>query len=500
MPAVRAALRSLPFERVLAACIALTIFAFVCGSSSVPEVDRFGNKARWAMLLVLLVVAAGAAWRDAPRRVPRPAAAAGWLLVLAVVSIAWSVDPRLTFERAGAFALVVVAAALAAAACARHAERALAGVLGGAVLVAFGGLVLLAVDRHWALKRGSTGVPTHFRGLGVDVNTASLLYGVVLPIAVFAFLRARSTPQRVAAAAAFLLLDGSIVGSGSRAPLVGGFAAALLVAALAPTRRLVTAGALAVLLGLSIGLGTIPKPLSTNLPPKKPAFVQPTPKPGYANAEVVFPLEDDVGRSLPGQGSRRGSARSPARAAASPRGRARCTRPRCVRWPGTASARRGTSSSTATPTSSGACPRTRTSALLLELGVVGLISFVAVFVLWLVTGWRAWRVATADRRLVLAASGAALASGLVMAFVQSYFYSAGNVATLSFWLCGFLLVGVARAYGCSSSTSTTGPGSRRPRTCSRSCARSSPRSSTSPSSPASSRSRTPARDARRSTA
>jgi hypothetical protein len=306
LPAVRAALRSLPFERALSACIALTIFAFVCGSGSVPEVDRFGNKARWAMLLVLLVVAAGAAWREAPRRVPRPMVAAGWLLVLAVVSVAWSVDPRVTFERAGAFVLVVVAAALAAAACARRAERALFGVLGGAVLVAFAGLVLLAVDRHWALKRGSTGVPTRFRGLGVDANTASLLYGVVLPIAVFAFLRARGTAQRVAAVAAFLLLDGSIAGSGSRAPLIGGFVAALLVALLAPARRLVTAGALAVLLGLSVGLGTIPKPLATNVAPKKAAFVQPTPKPGYANAEVVFPLEDDIGRSLPGLGEQEG--------------------------------------------------------------------------------------------------------------------------------------------------------------------------------------------------
>jgi len=44
---------------------------------------------------------------------------------------------------------------------------------------------------------------------------------------------------------------------------------------------------------------------------------------------------------------------------------------------------------------------------------------------------------------VLLGAGAAFVSGLVMAFVQSYVYSAGNVATLSLWLCGFLLVAVA---------------------------------------------------------
>lgn len=443
MPAVRAALRSLPFERALSACIALTIFAFVCGSGSVPEVDRFGNKARWAMLLVLLVVAAGAAWREAPRRVPRPMAAAGWLLVLAVVSVAWSVDPRVTFERAGAFILVVAAAALVAAACARHAERALLGVLGGAVLVAFGGLVLLAVDRHWALKRGSTGVPTRFRGLGVDANTASLLYGVVLPVAVFAVMRARNSAQRVAAVAAFLLLDGSIVASGSRAPLVGGFAAALLVAALQPARRLTTAAALAAVLALSVGLGTIAKPLSTNPPPKKPAFVQPAAKQGYENAEVVFPLEDDVGRSLPGQGEqeqKRSLTGSSGRLAAWKGALHEATlRPVAGHGFGT----EATVFDDRYANFAGGVPESSYIGLLLELGIVGLLSFVAVFALWLVAGARAWIAASPERRLLIAGSGAALVSGLVMAFVQSYFYSAGNVATLSFWLCGFLLVAVS---------------------------------------------------------
>lgn len=442
---MRPAFRSPPFERALAACVALTIFAFVCGSSSVPEVDRFGNKARWAMLVVLLVVAAGAAWRAAPRRLPAGAVSAAWLSALALASTAWSVDPRLTFERAVAFVLVLLAAALVALACARRPERALGGVLWGAVLVAVAGLVLLAVDRHWALKRGSMEAPTRFRGLGVDANTASLLYGVALPLAVFFVMRARARTDRLAGVAAFLLLGGSIVGSGSRAPLIAGFGAALLVAALAPARRVVAAAAVAVCFAVAIGLVALPKPLSTNPPPKKPAFVQPTPRPGYANAELVFPLGDDVGRSLPGQGEKLAT-----RSLTGSSGRLGA-------WKGAlhqawlrpvAGHGFGMESIVFDDRYAGfvgGVPESSYVGLLLELGIAGLVSFAVVFVLWLVRGGRSWPAAPSERRIALLGAGAGFSSGLVMAVVQSYFYSAGNIATLSFWLCGFLLVEVARA-------------------------------------------------------
>jgi hypothetical protein len=440
LPAVRAALRSVSFERALAPCIALTIFAFVCGSASVPEVDRVGNKARWAMLFALLVVAARAAWRSAPRRLHQPVAAVVWVLALAGASTIWSVSPRTTFEHAASFAVLILAGAFAAAACARHPERVLFGVLGGAVLVAFGGLVLLAVDRHWALRRGSIGVPTRFRGLGVDANTASLLYGIVLPVAVYAFLRARTTRGRVAAGAAFLLLDASVIGSGSRAPLIGGFAASLLLVLLIPLRRRPLAVALVVLLGLSVGLGTIPKPLTRQPPPKKAPFVQPVAKAGYQNAEIVFPLEDDVGRSLPGHGQTElkrsltgGSGRLGAWKGALHQA---ALRPIAGHGFGT----EGVVFDDRYVNFAGSLPENSYIGLLLELGVVGLLSFLAVFALWLVDGARAWRVAEPEQRLVLAGSAAGLVSGLVMAVVQSYFYAAGNVATLSFWLCGLVLV------------------------------------------------------------
>jgi hypothetical protein len=446
LPAVRAALRSLSFERALAACIALTIFAFACGSSSVPEVDRVGSKLRWAMLVVLLAVAAGAARRSLPRVLPRSALVTVWLLLLAVASTAWSVDPRLTFERAGSFVLLVLAAGLSAGACARRPARALLSVLGGAVLVAIAGLVLLAVDRHWALQEGSTGVPTRFRGIGLDANTSSLLFGVALPLAVYAFVRARRAFGQAVAVAVFLLLDGSIVGSGSRAPLGAGFAAALLVAALAPTRRLVTAAAVIALLAASVGIDTLPKPLSTN-PPVPPSTSQPTPKPGYYNAEEVFPLEADIGRPLPGHG-------------VAEKGRSLTgSSGRTAAWKGAlhqAALRPVAGHGFGTEDVvfvdryfffAGGVPENSYIGLFLELGALGLLSFLAAFATWYVDGIRAWRATRGETRLALAAAGAALSSGLIMAVVQSYFYSAGDIATLSVWLCGLLLAAVAAEVG-----------------------------------------------------
>jgi hypothetical protein len=308
--------------------------------------------------------------------------------------------------------------------------------------VAIGGLVLLAIDRRWALSRGSTGVPTRFRGIGVDANTASLLYGVALPLALYAFLRARRLWERVAAAAAFLLLDGSIVGSGARAPLVAGFAASLLLAALVPPRRLVTVAAVVVLLGASIGIGTIPKPLATNPSPRASA-AQPTPKPGYYNAEKVFPLEADLGRPLPGHGI----AEKP-RSLTGSSGRTEA-------WKGAlhqAALRPVAGHGFGTEDVvfvdryfffAGGVPENSYIGVLLELGAVGLLSFLAVFALWYLDGIRAWLAARGETRLALGAAGAALSSALIMAVVQSYFYSAGNIATFSAWLCGLVLVAVA---------------------------------------------------------
>ncbi|MGI0131333.1 MAG: hypothetical protein ACREEC_14475, partial [Thermoplasmata archaeon] len=91
----------------------------------------------------------------------------------------------------------------------------------------------------------------------------------------------------------------------------------------------------------------------------------------------------------------------------------------------------------------GGLPENSYIGLLLQLGFAGLFSFVAVFALWLVVGARAWLIAEPDMRLALSACAAALVSALLMATVQSYFYSVGNIATLGLWLSGFLLITAA---------------------------------------------------------
>ena len=442
---MRAALRSLPFERALAPVVALTIVAFACGSASIASVEQDGRHARWALLVILLVVAAGAAVRAAPRRIPRTAAAAAWLAALAVLSTAWSVDRRLTFERAGSFVLLLAAAALTAVACSRadDAERLLGGVLTGAAVVGLAGLLLLAVDRGAALQHGSTGVPTRFRGLGENADTSALLFGLALPLAVAAAIRARRTSHAVAAIAAFVLFDGSIVGAGSRAPLVAGFAGSLLVALLAPSRRIVAITAVVATLGLSVGLGTIPKPLHS-APKAVPTVVAGgRAKPGYFNAERTFPLDADIGRTLPG----RGGAEQP-RSLTGSSGRIDAWRGalhqaflRPIDGHGF-----GTEAHVFIDRYfffAGSLPENSYIGLLLQLGLVGLLSFLAVFVLWLAAGARAWTRAGPGTRLTLAACAAALVSGLAMAVVQSYFYSVGNIASLALWLSGFLLVAVA---------------------------------------------------------
>jgi hypothetical protein len=43
-----------------------------------------------------------------------------------------------------------------------------------------------------------------------------------------------------------------------------------------------------------------------------------------------------------------------------------------------------------------------------------------------------------EARVAAAAAAGAVGAGILFMFVQSYAYSVGNVATLSFWLCAFV--------------------------------------------------------------
>src|SRR5205814_1028627 len=131
------------------------------------------------------------------RALPRlnPAAwAAAALVVLALASAAWSVEPRLSVERAVSLGLLFLACMLVGALA--RPERLLVGVLCGASAVAIAGLLVLAVAHDRAVQPVSYATPARYQGFGQDPNTVALLLAVATPIAVWALLEATSATAR----------------------------------------------------------------------------------------------------------------------------------------------------------------------------------------------------------------------------------------------------------------------------------------------------------------
>lgn len=422
-------------ERLLPTLVGLTVFAFACGSSSVAVALRVGHPLRW-VLLVALLVAAGLTvdLRAVPRRALLPAFA---LVGLAVLSTAWSVAPRTTFEHAVSLGLLFAACLLLAARArgdAEEARRLCWGIVGAAAAVAIAGLIELGVAYHSAVEAASYETPARYRGFGQDPNTAALLFGVVAPLALWSFLAGR---RRWTSLAILALLVGSIVASGSRGGLGSAAVGCLLLALVARRGRAaaIAAAAVVVIAAVGAGIQSLPKPAATS-----PATVvtQPSgPKPGFVDANLSYPLDSDVGRPLPGGGEppvRRGFFSS------SGRGQA---------WSGAAhaAARRpiaghgfGTEQIVFVDryySFVGGLPENSYLGLALQLGAAGLLALVALVVVLVLAGVRTLSLPFAGAGL------AVLAAGLVAAIVQSYLYSAGNIAALALWLPAFLLAGVA---------------------------------------------------------
>lgn len=439
---MRSVLRLAALETTVPLAVALTEVAVACGSSSVPWVSRIGRDARWVLLFVLVASAAAlfairVAWSRA-----RPFAPAGWLLVLVGVSAAWSVAPGLSVERAVSLAVLFGAGFFIAttAASLGLTERVLVAVLGGAVIVALLGLLILAVDRRAALQ-SVAGLPTRYRGLGEDANTAALLLGVVLPLAAWGVTRGGRPRRRIAAGAIFLLLDGSIVASLSRGALVGGFIGVVLVALAAPptwTGRLSWGAAAVALAGISFAVTTIPasSPASPG-----PATVSATAGsiPRYVDVDHVFPLDVDIGSPLP-----TASSVSPPT--------------QTFTWGGRLSAWHGALGQVSNRPVAGygfgteervfvnryrgfasSFPENSYIGFLLQLGAVGLALFLALAALWLGRAVRAYGRLGERDRLALVASAGVVVAGLACAVVQSYLTSVGNIATAAFWIGAFLL-------------------------------------------------------------
>jgi hypothetical protein len=441
-------LQRFPFGLVVPIAIAGTIVAFAAGSSSVAGALTVGRPLRWIALVVLLVAAAGWAIsrrNEASLRLSVLAAAAAFLAV-ALESTLWSVDSRLTFEKAASLVLLlVVAAALAIATAGRRwaLQRVLLGVVGGAAAVAAVGLLLLAVDHGAAVEAATLDLPARYRGFGQNPNTVSLLLALCLPIAVWFALRAGSRREAALALAGAVFFDGSIVASASRAALIAGFAGVFVVVALASGSirfRLVCAGVTVVVLVVSVVIALAPKSkgeatATTPTAPAASAGHKPKPKPRYVNVDTVFPLSFDIGEPLPGQLNPTHrtllglSGRGEAWRGALDEADARPALGYGFGTEGRVFVDRYVNFAADLPESSYV-------GLYLQLGAIGLLAFLALVAALALSAVRG--MALGDAAVVLAV----LVVALLIAVTQSYVYSVGNIGTATAWICAFLGAGL----------------------------------------------------------
>lgn len=435
--------------------LAVAVFCVVLGSSSAPELVGPGRKLRWAALAVLALVALAlaAGGRRQPVGVLLLVAfgIGAALCALAVVSTAWSVDPRLTFGRAGSFVLALLTVAgLAIAAQSRPglARGLLVGILAAVSAVAVGGLVLLALDHGEAVQAATFSSPPRYRGLGENPDTVAILFGLAAPIGLWLILSVRTPRTRLVGAAALALLVGSIVASGSRGGLLAAVVGCLVLAALWPQRarrRIVIAATVLACAVAGTVVSQIPQPLqaeptgTASTPPASSSAGSgtvagsiPSPRPS-TDAFYEGALSDEL---APGNSDRRSLFGSSGRVQAW-QGALRQADARPILGYGF-----GTENKVFVDRFhgfQGSYVENSVIGLYLQLGAVGLVTFLG---LLFVIGGAA--VAGALRAFAPTAPEPALAgmlaAGGVLMLVQSYAYSVGDVATLAFWVAGALAV------------------------------------------------------------
>jgi len=421
--------------------LAVAVFLFACGSSSVHTLVDIGRPGRWVALVVVLALAGWWA-REQGRGLavePAVAATAAFVVLLAVVSTAWSVDLRQTFERAVTLAVLVLTALLIAQAAAGRRdeiERVFIGLVAGSVLVAVAGLLVLAVSHRDAVELASPELPPRYQGMGQNPNTASLLFAVATPIAVWLVLSARSWRRRLASAAALALLVGSIVASGSHGAVLAAGAGCGVVALLAAARlrtRVAAVATVVAAVGLGLWIETLPQPSRTHAQAAAPVTPLPAPKPGYDDAEINTPLNGELGIPLPGQANPRTLTTSSGRKEAWG-GAIRQAEQRPVAGYGFGTEARVFIDRWWTFT--GDLPENSYIGIALQLGIAGLVAFGALLA---ALGRSAFVAVRRAREGVGTASLGVLAAALVAATVQSYIYSVGDIATTTVWFAVFLL-------------------------------------------------------------
>jgi O-antigen ligase len=389
---------------LLAAALAVTVFAFAAGSSIQYHVLFYARTYRWVCLFVLLgtaLLSAAASWSW--NRLPRGflALAAG-LLALAFSSAAWSVDPSLTLRRAGSLAVVF---AIAAALLVAPARRVLIGLLTGAAAVGIAGLGMLALDHDAAVQAASTQYPARFQGFEQNPDTAALLFALAIPITVYLLLTTRTGLARLALTAAVLLFVGSITASGARGPMLGGLVGSLVVVAAVAQgrRRLLLAALTLAAFAACVGISRIPQ--AKPAPPTSSSGAPPVRRTLFTSsgrrAAWVGAIHQAEDRPVAGYGFGTEALVFVDRYAAF-------------------------DSDLVENSYIGAA---------LQLGIAGLVLLLAVALAAL------GPFARAPSRGARAACAGTAAAALVVAITQSYLLSAGNIGTVTAWISLFLVAG-----------------------------------------------------------
>jgi hypothetical protein len=232
------------------------------------------------------------------------------------------------------------------------------------------------------------------------------------------------------------------------AATVGAFAvAAALPRTLA--RRAGGIATVAVVAGLGFWIQSLPQPPAHV--GSQPAPAPPAAKPGYLDAEVNFPRNGELGIPPPGANLRRRLVTSSGRLQAWG-GAVRQAEQRPVAGFGF-----GTESRVFVDRWSqfvGSVPENSYIGLALELGIAGLVVFAALVAAVGGAGLLALR--GGQHNVAIACLGI-VAAGLVIAFVQSYFYSVGNIGTVTLWIAFLLVPAAAEA----TTMPDSGPRSRR---------------------------------------
>lgn len=369
------------------------------------------HEGRWVALGLLATLGAAAAARSRRGRAfALPHALAASLVVAALLSAVWSVNPELTVRRAIAFALLVIAAvSLDLALPLDGRERVLDALAAAAGAIALAGFVLLAFDWDRAVQPSTDAGIAYFRGFGGNPNTVATLAAVTLPLcAAAAWRRARARWALVAGA----LLVATIVASGSRGAAGAGALGLVAFAALAPLRRgprLAVAAAVTTLVA-----GAVLQELRDPAPAVAAAATGgAVASPGKLDAELATDAR---------------SARFAALAGAVEQG---LERPAAGFGYGTEEA----AFVDRYEGFQGSVPENSYAGVFLQLGLAGLALLLAL-------AWSLLRVRP-PFDATTAACTAVVAAGLATALTQSYLLAAGGIATLPVWLAAFLNPGRA---------------------------------------------------------